>query len=201
MNIYEKLQKARVELQGRSLKKSGENKFAKYTYYELGDFLPTINQIFNEHKLFSQISFDNEMATLKVIDSEKPEDTIIFTSPMAKAQLKGCHEIQNLGAVETYQRRYLYMAALEIVEHDALDATTGQESKPGRSQKAAPAPSPKEVMFTRLRDIGITSKEDVQDFIESRIGRKVESSDDLKLNEMKKIADDAKAMKEEQKND
>jgi hypothetical protein len=30
--------------------------------------------------------------------------------------------------VETYQRRYLWVAALEIVEHDALDATTGKDA-------------------------------------------------------------------------
>jgi hypothetical protein len=46
---------------------------------------------------------------------------------MGSAALKGCHEVQNIGAVETYQRRYLWVAALEIVEHDALDATTGKD--------------------------------------------------------------------------
>jgi hypothetical protein len=45
---------------------------------------------------------------------------------MGSAQLKGCHEVQNIGAVETYQRRYLYTTALELLEHDVLDATTGQ---------------------------------------------------------------------------
>jgi hypothetical protein len=44
---------------------------------------------------------------------------------MGSAALKGCHEVQNIGAVETYQRRYLWVTAMEIVEHDALDATTG----------------------------------------------------------------------------
>ncbi len=47
---------------------------------------------------------------------------------MAEAQLKGCHPVQNLGATQTYLRRYLYVLALEIVEHDALDATTGSEA-------------------------------------------------------------------------
>jgi hypothetical protein len=49
---------------------------------------------------------------------------------MAKAELKGAHPIQNLGAVETYQRRYLWMTAMEIVEHDILDA-----SKPAEEPK------------------------------------------------------------------
>jgi hypothetical protein len=45
---------------------------------------------------------------------------------MGSANLKGCHEIQNIGACETYSTRYLWTAALCIVEHDALDATTGK---------------------------------------------------------------------------
>ena len=142
LNIYEKLQKVRVELQGKSLKKSGENKFAKYKYYELGDFLPIINKLFLEHKLFSQITFTSEVAILKVIDIENPENCIEFYSPMADADLKGCHAIQNLGAVQTYQRRYLYMTALEIVEHDALDATTGQEKPRAEQAPQKPAVKP-----------------------------------------------------------
>jgi hypothetical protein len=51
---------------------------------------------------------------------------IIIHSPMGSANLKGCHEIQNIGACETYSTRYLWTAALCIVEHDALDATTGK---------------------------------------------------------------------------
>jgi hypothetical protein len=41
---------------------------------------------------------------------------------MSEANLKGCHPVQNLGAVQTYTRRYLWVAALEIVEHDAIDS-------------------------------------------------------------------------------
>ncbi|MNP43870.1 ERF superfamily protein [compost metagenome] len=55
--------------------------------------------------------------------------SVEFTSPMGSAALKGCHEVQNIGAVETYQRRYLYVTALEIVEHDALDSTTGAQQQ------------------------------------------------------------------------
>jgi hypothetical protein len=125
--VYAKLQKARIKLQYSSIKKSGHNKFAGYQYFELGDFLPTINDIFHELGLCSVISFDKELATLRIIDTGNG-GSITFTSPMSEANLKGCHPIQNLGAVETYSRRYLYVTALEIVEHDALDATTGQEA-------------------------------------------------------------------------
>ena len=125
--VYAKLQKARMMLQAAPLKKSGHNKFAGYQYFELGDFLPTINQIFHELGLCSVVSFDKDLATLRIIDTSNG-GSITFTSPMAEANLKGCHPIQNMGATQTYSRRYLYVSALEIVEHDALDATTGQDA-------------------------------------------------------------------------
>jgi hypothetical protein len=129
MNIYEKIQTMRVVLQSIEMKKSGKNKFAGYEYFELKDFLPIINDLMLKYQLTSNISFGNDMAVLTIINNEKPEETANFTSPMSTAELKGCHPVQNLGAVQTYLRRYLYMNAFEIVEYDPLDATTGEETK------------------------------------------------------------------------
>ena len=143
MSVHKKLMQARVELQGTPLKKSGMNKFAGYSYFELGDFLPTIQSIFNNLGLCGVVSYGTEYASLCITDVDD-STTIVITSPMAEANLKGTHPIQNLGAVETYQRRYLWMTAMEIVEHDILDASTGfdmPKSKP--VQAAAPKPEPK----------------------------------------------------------
>ena len=126
MSVYQKLQMARIKLQSVEMKKSGHNKFAGYYYFELGDFLQPTQKIFAELGLFSLVSFTPEFATLKIIDTEDKSE-VVFTSPMGTASLKGCHEVQNIGAVETYQRRYLYITAMEIVEHDALDATTAKD--------------------------------------------------------------------------
>lgn len=128
MNVYQKLQEARCQLQNKQLKKSGKNSFAKYSYYELADFLPTINEISKELGLCNVVSFENEYAKLTIIDTAKPEDKIEFTSPMAEAGLKSCTAVQNLGATETYLRRYLYTNAYEIVEADMLDGVTGKET-------------------------------------------------------------------------
>jgi protein-arginine kinase activator protein McsA len=122
MNIFEKLQDCRLKLSKADLKKSGANTYAKYKYFELGDFLPKLTELMAEDKLTSVITFDEVLATLTLIDCEKPEDKIVFTSPMREANLKGMHPIQNLGAVETYSRRYLYMVAFDIVENDTLDS-------------------------------------------------------------------------------
>jgi hypothetical protein len=118
---------ARLELQGRKLNKSGHNKFAGYKYFELGDFLPTIQEIFAQQGLCGVVSFLPDVAVLTITDMD--DGTYIhINSPMSSAALKGCHEVQNLGAVQTYLRRYLWVTAMEIVEHDALDATTGAET-------------------------------------------------------------------------
>lgn len=127
-NIYEKLQGMRVALHKTELKKSGKNTHTGYNYFELGDFLPTINTLMDECKVCGVVRFGIELATLTLYDSEQPESTIEFTSPMSTAALKGCHDVQNLGAVQTYLRRYLYTTAFEIVEYDALDALVGKDN-------------------------------------------------------------------------
>ena len=124
MSVFKKLSKARVMLQQVEMTKSGNNKFAGYKYFELADFMPHINRIFDELGLCGYVSFYKEEAILQIVDVDAPEtNSIVITSPMAEASLKGCHPVQNLGAAETYQRRYLWVTALEIVEHDALDSS------------------------------------------------------------------------------
>ena len=139
MSVYKKLQEARIDLQSRPLKKSGRNKFAGFEYFELGDFLPTIQNIFTEKGLCGTITFYTDIAILTIVDVDKPEDKIEFKSPMSTAELKGCHAIQNLGAVQTYLRRYLWVAAMEIVEHDSLDAITGKD-EPKKAKPTVESP-------------------------------------------------------------
>ena len=137
MSVYTKLMNARLSLQSAELKKSGNNKFAGYKYFELGDFLPTVQGIFLEQGLCGVVSFGREEANLTIIDIDNPADRIVINSPMSTAALKGCHEVQNLGAVQTYLRRYLWVTAMEIVEHDALDSS--EPLKP-ETKKEAPKP-------------------------------------------------------------
>jgi len=127
MNVYQKLNEARERFHTSPIKKSGLNKFAGYKYFELGDFIIPALGIFKDLGLTSVITFGTEVAVMNIYNNEKPEEYITLNSPMSTAALKGCHEVQNLGAVQTYLRRYLWVAALEIVEHDALDATVGKK--------------------------------------------------------------------------
>jgi len=142
MNVYAKLNEARQKFHKLKLSKTGHNKFAGYNYFELGDFLIPALGVFEEVGLCAVVSFEKETARMDIFDASLParepnNERITITSPMGSAALKGCHEVQNIGAVETYQRRYLWTAALEIVEHDALDATTGKDAPKSTAREAA----------------------------------------------------------------
>ena len=129
-NVFKKLGDVRVKLQTKDIKKSGENKFAKFKYYELADFLPVVNQLFHDIGLLSVFNLTSEKATLTIYDTET-KDTITFESHVTEAQLGGnnANPIQKLGATHTYMKRYLFLNALEIVEADQVDAQPPQPEK------------------------------------------------------------------------
>lgn len=162
MSIYQKLNKARLNLQSKKLNKSGHNKFAGYKYFELGDFLPTVNEIFNEVGLCGVISFGEELATLTIAEVEG-DGKVEITSPMKEANLKGCHPIQNLGAVETYTRRYLWVTAMEIVEHDALDSS--EPVKAGHPSGKGDVSPPRESAKTIAKDVWDNFDDESQAFL------------------------------------
>ena len=119
-NIYTKLMEVRVAFHKLELKKSGLNKFAGFKYYELGDFLVPATQLLQEANLCPMISFNNELATMTLINGDEPSEQITFTSPMRDLELKGTNAVQNLGGVQTYLTRYLYIQLLNIVEADVF---------------------------------------------------------------------------------
>lgn len=155
-NVYTKLISARLHLQKMNIKKSGENKYSGFKYFELSDFIPPLNEILAEHRLCTNFSIDGDNAILTIINCEAPEETISFTSPIADAPLKGCTPIQSIGAVHTYMKRYLYLNALEIVEDDILDKNAGaiEEKKENKNSY-----NPKIVLFNKLKAKQLTNDE------------------------------------------
>lgn len=125
MNIYDKIQKARVELQDMKLKKSGRNQ--TFTYYELSDLLPAINELCLKHGLFTKFDIlvkeGVEIATLTIMCEKGTINhrKVKFTTPTAKVELPKGQAIQGLGAKITYMRRYMLITAFEIVENDMVD--------------------------------------------------------------------------------
>lgn len=144
MNVYQKIQKVRVELQKLNLKKGGKNNFANFNYYQLDDFMPALNQLMLSENLTTMFNIEDKIATLTVIDCDKPEDVVVFTSPIASADIKGSTPIQCLGGIHTYMKRYLYQNAFEIVEPDLLDALVKSGKLAVADNDTEQPPQPKE---------------------------------------------------------
>ena len=126
-SLYQKLADIKLELSKSNLKKSGTNKFNGFTYYELADILPAIISLCQKHGVYTYTTYDNELAKLVAINTDNSEERIEITSPMRSFELKGSNAIQVLGGIETYSRRYLYLAMFDIVESDTFDANCGSE--------------------------------------------------------------------------
>ena len=134
--LFEKIQCVRVGLQKTEVKKSGKmNGRESKPYLELADFTPQLNELMLAERFTAIVNFTATEATLTAYDFDS-EQTFTITSPMREVKVTGCNDMQNLGAVETYQRRYLYMAMFDIAESDILDGGTGNSENGSGKQKA-----------------------------------------------------------------
>lgn len=139
LNVFEKLNAARAELLSLSVRKTGANEYTDFKYMKLEDFLGDVIRLENKYKFMTIVSYDDDVATMTIVNTEMPPDRFKITSPMSTAKLKAAHEVQNLGAVLTYERRYLYLTAYNIIEEDVLDSTIGHDDRERRPTKAAPS--------------------------------------------------------------
>ena len=158
MNVYQKLLEARVLFMEEDVKKSGKNMKMSYKYFELQDIVPVALPIFQKVGLLPVTTFENDVATMTVIDVDNPADYINFTSPMreiepiisTKTGGEVTNAIQRLGSVETYQRRYLYMVALDIVESDSIEPQTGDNPPPTPKPTAPVTPEKRQEVTKNL---------------------------------------------------
>lgn len=141
-NVYEKLLNARLMLAEKEMKKTGKNLSLTYKYFELTDIVPGINEVCKANRILPITSFGNEIATLTIVDVDDPDGRIVFETPMREPETnRGTNAIQALGSAHTYIRRYLYMTAFDICEHDLID---GGELPTEKVEKKKEAPAPKE---------------------------------------------------------
>ena len=138
--VYERLTEARLLIAKKGMKKNGKNTFAGYTYFELADILPAVNEVNKECGIVSVFNFNEKVAELEIVKADNPQQFITFKFAYSPdgASLKGCHKVQNDGAVQTYVKRYLYQNAYEIAEGDALDSTMNPNEPARSAPKAAP---------------------------------------------------------------
>jgi ERF superfamily len=166
--LLKRLQTARARLHGMELKKSGVNNFNQSRYFELSDFLPQAQKIFDELDMCGIINFsDPEKATLAICDVNS-DDHVDFYCPLAESGVKGATALQQQGAIQTYVRRYLWVQALEICENDEVDTVDPKVVQEEQEKK--------NVLLQET--ISKIRKSEVDDF--SWIDRKKFNADELK---------------------
>jgi hypothetical protein len=157
-NVYQKLLEARVLFMEEDVKKSGKNMKMAYKYFELQDIVPVATPIFQKVGLLPVVTFDDSSAVMTIFNVDNPGEFVIFTSPMRdiepiisnKTGGEVTNAIQRLGSVETYQRRYLYMVALDIVESDSIEPTTGDNPPPAPKPQAPATPEQRQEVTKTL---------------------------------------------------
>ena len=126
VQLLQKIECAKLEINQSAPKKTGKNNFNKYDYYQLGDILPAIRIAFKKQGLASEITYPHGRAQLIIYDVEtgayRKWDMKLPRIPSVTSIKDVGKDMQLKGAVQTYARRYLYLTALEIAEGDAIDA-------------------------------------------------------------------------------
>ncbi len=125
----------RVNLQNAKLKKSGKNKFAGFEYFELSDFLPKLNELMLEEDINDRYYIKDGYAVLELIKGDEVNSYtmpfVMFETPAnIKAdkdtgearEIKTMQDIQYLGALNTYYKRYLYLNAFGITDSEVIDS-------------------------------------------------------------------------------
>ena len=147
MNVYQKLLKARAMFLGSNAQKSGKNFQLSFKYFELDDIVPIVTKIFEDVGLISLVSFEDDKAVMRILNTDNPDEVASFTTPfkpltpiISNSGKQATNEMQALGSSITYMRRYLYMIALDICEPDDVEASLGT-TPTDTPPVAAPAPA------------------------------------------------------------
>lgn len=151
MNIYQKLLKARAMFLEADMKKTGKNMHLSFKYFELEDIVPTATRIFGEVGIVPLVNFTADTATMTIVNTDNPEETVTFVSPfnqiapiVSNTGKQATNEMMALGSSITYMRRYLYMIALDICESDGIDANAGVPAPAAAPAPKAPPATPEQ---------------------------------------------------------
>lgn len=185
MNLNESIIKIRVELQNAKIKKTGKNKFAGFEYFELSDFLPKLNELMQQEGINDIIYIKDNLATLELVKGEERNiytiPFMLFETPLTfkkdrsgnymkdsnneYIQVASMQDIQYLGALNTYYKRYLYLNAFGITDGEIIDSmemTSSSEKKATPKQVELLKKYYKDENLTKLLEANnITKIEDI----------------------------------------
>lgn len=128
----------RCKLQESNLKKSGVNKFQGFNYFELSDFLPTLNKLMMEEGVNDLFTIEDGYSTLKLMKGDEVNIYKIpffkFDTPLNSKSVPSMQDIQYLGGLNTYYKRYLYINAFGITDGDIIDGMDQNEISKSKKQ-------------------------------------------------------------------
>lgn len=183
MNVYQKLNTVRAKILDGSVKQSGMNRSVGYEYFELADFVPQVTKLFNEVGLISVVTYSEDLAVMTVVNTDKPEEQIVFSSPMRyPSENKAINPVQALGGAHTYLRRYLYYMALDLVVVDEIEPTTvsNKQIVAVAEHKAPPTPVQRAEIVKENTEVDAPADELLINGLKGWV-RKLIKSDDAEL--------------------
>lgn len=196
ISLNESIIKIRVKLQNSNLKKSGKNRFAGFEYFELADFLPKLNELMEEEGINDIFTINENIAKLTLIKGEERQEYTLpfyrFETPLNfkkdrngnlmedsngnYLEVKSMQDIQYLGALNTYYKRYLYLNAFGITDGEVIDRMNNEDL--GRNQSVKKLT--KLVNETQLEKLKKLSEEAIKFILNDA---SVEKLEELEFNE------------------
>ena len=128
MNLYQKVAKIKGEMSSMKFSKTGRNSFTKFNYFQLDDFEPTLEKLCSQYGVVTYFMFALDAARMVVVDADDPTQKIEVDSPVDVSFGKTSSKMQDIGAMQTYARRYLFMSFFGITESDFLDEVAGMDT-------------------------------------------------------------------------
>ena len=128
MNLYQKVAKIKGEMSSMKFSKTGRNSFTKFNYFQLDDFEPTLEKLCSQYGIVTYFMFALDAARMVVVDADDPTQKIEVDSPVDVSFGKTSSKMQDIGAMQTYARRYLFMSFFGITESDFLDEVAGMDN-------------------------------------------------------------------------
>lgn len=195
-NLNESIIEIRVKLQNAKLKKSGKNKFAGFDYFELADFLPKLNELMLEEKINDRFYIKDGYAILEIQKGNEiatyQMPFVLFETPLTfkkdkngnllkdkngeYIQVPSMQDIQYLGALNTYYKRYLYLNAFGITDGEIIDSMNNddlQQDKASEAQieyiKKLVEDIPSLLTYYKIEKLEDLSKKDATDVIKRKI--------------------------------
>lgn len=186
MNLNETIIKIRVELQNSKIKKSGKNRFAGFEYFELADFLPKLNELMLEYGVNDRYTINNDLAKLELIKGEERQEYtmpfVIFPTPLNKNGTPSMQDIQYLGALNTYYKRYLYLNAFGITDGEVIDSMDSSNLQKGITIKANGNIEKKTLdLLSKMSELELDTNSDHEEILKYY---KVESNQDMTLEQL-----------------